>query len=682
MSDTSALSSRLAGVLALDLDAPALAATLTAYTPTSPTTTTATPATTTTTGLPLAEALRSQLESAGLDSLRSFLAAHAPLEEELDGLDAAIRALHARTAATQARYQAAVGETSGLVARAGSLQAQAAIEADKATIVLAFLAAYQLTPDEEAALKAPALSEAFFAALDRVRAIKAACHDELRPAPSQLAGLEIMDQMAVLENEAYERLYRWVQSEGRSLDKDVAEIPDLLRKAVVALKLRPELFQCCLQEVASARHTAVVRGFLDAITRGGPSGMPRPIEVHAHDPLRYVGDLLAWLHQAVAWEKELVSVLFAGAPAPAPAPASATGSPPRAAPDADFLESPQALLAHIFQGVCRTFQVRFEQSLAQLGAGSAAPGSAAAGSTAAARAAARSSPKSLSTLFSLSNLLQFYTVTLGAFLGEFAPLVECIGVCRGRAEALFQQQLKGLADALVHRPPSVPSSLRPPPVLDTTVAQLSEVMLTFSGSLVPEDERESQFAPILDLVLHPLIKASTLSAVALQPADMAVYMLNCLGLMHAALAKYASFTAPALELVTGQMDAHLHTLVEEQAQSILSGCGVLSKLAVAQEHNPTTAGPLSRVDGMARDDMAAVMRAFDALLSATSVLVMPEAERLVDPTARQNVRSQVAEFIADAYARIYDAVCDARNGYGNPASILLHSPDEIKILLR
>lgn len=25
--------------------------------------------------------------------------------------------------------------------------------------------------------------------------------------------------------------------------------------------------------------------------------MPKPIEMHAHDPLRYCGDMLAWLHQ-------------------------------------------------------------------------------------------------------------------------------------------------------------------------------------------------------------------------------------------------------------------------------------------------------------------------------------------------------------------------------------------------
>ena len=37
--------------------------------------------------------------------------------------------------------------------------------------------------------------------------------------------------------------------------------------------------------------------FVTALTRGGPGGMPRPIEVQAHDPRRYIGDMLAWVHQ-------------------------------------------------------------------------------------------------------------------------------------------------------------------------------------------------------------------------------------------------------------------------------------------------------------------------------------------------------------------------------------------------
>jgi len=50
--------------------------------------------------------------------------------------------------------------------------------------------------------------------------------------------------------------------------------------------------------------------FLTALTRGGPSGLPRPIELHAHDPMRYVGDMLAWVHQAIAAEREFLESLF------------------------------------------------------------------------------------------------------------------------------------------------------------------------------------------------------------------------------------------------------------------------------------------------------------------------------------------------------------------------------------
>jgi conserved oligomeric Golgi complex subunit 6 len=54
----------------------------------------------------------------------------------------------------------------------------------------------------------------------------------------------------------------------------------------------------------------MLSSFLTALTRGGPSGLPRPIELHAHDPLRYVGDMLAWVHQAMAAERELLESLF------------------------------------------------------------------------------------------------------------------------------------------------------------------------------------------------------------------------------------------------------------------------------------------------------------------------------------------------------------------------------------
>lgn len=62
--------------------------------------------------------------------------------------------------------------------------------------------------------------------------------------------------------------------------------------------------------MSQTRQATLLTTFLDALTRGGPSGLPRPIEIHAHDPTRYVGDMLGWVHQAVAGEHEFLEGLF------------------------------------------------------------------------------------------------------------------------------------------------------------------------------------------------------------------------------------------------------------------------------------------------------------------------------------------------------------------------------------
>ena len=69
-------------------------------------------------------------------------------------------------------------------------------------------------------------------------------------------------------------------------------------------------FSDTLTFLSEARQSTLLAFFLEALTRGGPSGFPRPIELHAHDPIRYVGDMLAWIHQAIAAECEFLESLF------------------------------------------------------------------------------------------------------------------------------------------------------------------------------------------------------------------------------------------------------------------------------------------------------------------------------------------------------------------------------------
>ncbi len=73
---------------------------------------------------------------------------------------------------------------------------------------------------------------------------------------------------------------------------------------------RPALFKLVLDEYCTARRASLARAFIDALTVGGHGGTPRPIEWHAHDPQRYVGDMLAWLHQATPSENENIHALL------------------------------------------------------------------------------------------------------------------------------------------------------------------------------------------------------------------------------------------------------------------------------------------------------------------------------------------------------------------------------------
>lgn len=136
---------------------------------------------------------------------------------------------------------------------------------------------------------------------------------------------------------AYAKVQRWCSFEFRQLGKDShLEVSHVMREAIRRLKNRPDVlrhvsvpvthygrvteevytdlfenyFSVALSDLSAIRQTTLLNQFTTALTRGGPSGLPRPIELHAHDPIRYVGDMLAWVHQAMATEREFLDSLF------------------------------------------------------------------------------------------------------------------------------------------------------------------------------------------------------------------------------------------------------------------------------------------------------------------------------------------------------------------------------------
>jgi conserved oligomeric Golgi complex subunit 6 len=134
------------------------------------------------------------------------------------------------------------------------------------------------------------------------------------------AGLDIMSSTSTHLEQGFAKILRWISNEFRSLggaggsggqlDFDDVDVHPLMKESVAWLKKRPELLTEALTILSESRQASLLSAFIAALTRGGPSGLPRPIELHAHDPMRYVGDMLAWVHQSIAAEREFLDGLF------------------------------------------------------------------------------------------------------------------------------------------------------------------------------------------------------------------------------------------------------------------------------------------------------------------------------------------------------------------------------------
>ena len=159
---------------------------------------------------------------------------------------------------------------------------------------------------------------------------------------------------------------------------------------------------------------------MDALTRGGPGGLPRPIELHAHDPLRYVGDMLAWVHQAIAAEREFLESLFGASSA-----RRMVGAP------REFAQSEEEawmgeMMDGAVKGLCGPLRVRVQQTV-------------------------RSQESSI-TSYKIANLLGFYLTTMQRTIGREALLSRTLEELTELAYGIFYGAVEAQGRGLLRVP--------------------------------------------------------------------------------------------------------------------------------------------------------------------------------------------------------------------------------------
>lgn len=623
--------------------------------------------------------LRSTIENQGVRINEQFLEEAQGVIKMLDVVQGDLDSLSACCESMGASLAGSRSAAADLLHDTDKLQRALQVSETRSQLVGRFLEQYQLTPSEAAALQGEEMGDAFFQALAHVRQIHGNCKTLLRT-HHQRAGLELMDTMGSLQEAAYERLCRWVQQECRELSEaDAPEVNPLLQQAAAALRERPVLFKYCAEEVAQARHTALFQRFIKALTRG-----PRPIEVHAHDPRRYVSDMLAWLHASLASEQEFLVSLFgddsqhqqqngsgSGGGGAAAAAAAAAEMGVGGAADGGAPTIAQ-LLDAVFESVCRPVKVRIEQVL-------------------------MSSPPPL-LCFRLTQLLAFYLATVESLLGAGSQLAEALRSSRAMAVRTFQEGLRQRGDKLLRYPPPPPRDLAPPPQLLEGAQLAADLIASYEQSFDPQQAEGQQagvddFSAVLSAVVDPLVEMCARSSEALNPTaasrvdegshldptDQRVYLVNCLFVLASPLAGHECALAQAQQLHDA-LEGHVAAVVGAEVARTLAKCGlaeVAARLQQLQDQGQPAAGDPS----LELPRVGAAMRTFFARLSDPAML--PELPKLQVPRLKAEAIQRVLQSLADAYAAVHAALTDPGSGYpaAEVAEAVRHTPAQVRTLL-
>ncbi|KAM7535839.1 hypothetical protein Aperf_G00000093728 [Anoplocephala perfoliata] len=471
---------------------------------------------------------------------------------------------------------------------------------------------------------------------------------------------DLLDSSTAYIDKAFERLYQWVKRQVSTQNFEAVEISIPFRKCLQELQQRPIFFKYILDEYASARRQLIVEAFLRALTIGwsqdenSTAAAPsKPIEMQSHDPTRYAGDMLAWLHQAAASEKEYLQSLTSEKA------------------DKELLCD---CLNNITSGLAHPLQLRLEQILV--------------------------TEHSAVVLYEINNLLQFYSNVFLYLLDEKSTVHTTLSELQTLSWNLFVSALqRQTAELLTDAEP--PRHDLMPSMTSMDVTRLLEAVLTTQDmSCAPPDVRQTKSEEIISVVAKPLMEhyeqmarsflsAETNTSLKSEeerdlPPEALVYLLNSLHFLHGALARLP-FTGTQIAAVVERLETVLSATTQAQTAYILAQVGIYRIYnAINSPREKEGDIPLAQrqIPGCSQEEIIDALREFNATyLSSPDTWELPEATKISYPRPRNALRRRTADLIHSVYAKIYEEITDPKSGYTNPWPEDIKTPEQVADLL-
>lgn len=469
------------------------------------------------------------------------------------------------------------------------------------------------------------INENFFAVLARIKHVHSDCK-VLLGSENQRLGLELMEQSSRHSNNGYQKLYRWIQREFKTLDLENPQINAFIRRSLRTLAERPALFESCLDNFSEAREHILIDGFYAALTGSSMhrenDSMMKPIELHAHDALRYIGDMLAWTHSATVSEREALESLFiAEGDEMAKGIQAGHHSEPWSAIDDESFDGRKALddlVNRNMAGVARALQQRVEQAI--------------------------QGQQDPITVYKIANLISFYRVTLIKLLRIDSSIMGTLSYLKDAAirqfEALQSDHTAAVQAELTH----TPSDLSVPDVLDETLTQLKALMKSYDSSLAPALSRETEFQPILSRTLKPVLDTCESTAKALDMPANNTFLLNLHLAIKRTLQPY-DFTHSVIEQLEQSIESSTDKLIDYQHAFFLhvSGLHPLLTALIPLTDSSEDLSKLPNLPPFQPNALTEASQTLDDFLPSALMDALENLKRLRDTKLAGEITSEAAD---------------------------------------
>lgn len=458
----------------------------------------------------------------------------------------------------RSHIEASNKETGPVLEEATGLINQKKQVESKQQILHAFHSHFLISEEDVTALTSTAepVNEDFFQVLTRVKKIH---HDSqvLLGTEDQRLGLEVLEQSSKQLNSAFQKLYRWIQREFKTLDLENPQISASVRRSLRVLAERPTLFQSCLDSFAEARESILSDSFHAALT-GSKSEehiATKPIEFYAHDPLRYIGDMLAWAHSTTVSEREALENLFiSDGDEIKRSIQEGLESEPWLKDDGDeeVFDGRKALsqlVSRDLSSVVRLLRQRTEQVI--------------------------QSHDDATLAYKIANLIGFYKGTFVKLLGLDSEVLEIFNGLEASAMRQFRANMRDYVANVQSDHAVAPADLSPPDFLEDALQILKVLAKSYDTSVASLDDQGHGFQAVLAEALDPFLSGCENLQKGMEQPDGAVFAINCLSAVKDGLVSY-TFAKGRISDLDDTIEEHVAKLIEYQHQYLIYESGLIS----------------------------------------------------------------------------------------------------------